>query len=330
MDEIVVVGGGLLGCAVAWELAKAGARVEVLERAVPGAEASSAAAGILAPRMEAHGREPMRATGIESLGMYPGWVAELGADVGFRVCGLVTAYADAPDRDALRLADVREADPLLAGGPGWWLPEEGVVDPRRLVTAVHAAAARAGVRFRTGVEVSRVEADAVVLADGHIARGRVVVCAGAWTGKVPGLARLPVRPVRGQILALEGAAPRGVVFGAGGYLVPRGDRVICGATAEEVGFERGVTAGGILQILTSAVTMAPGLAGARFVEAWSGFRPGTPDDLPILGEVDGVWVASGHFRNGILLAPVTARWMADALLEGAPLPAAFGPGRFAG
>ncbi len=338
-DHVVVVGGGLLGCAVALEVARRGLAVEVLERAIVGAEASSAAAGILAPRLEAHGREPLRSIGVESLAMYPEWVASLGADVGFARTGLLKIVragdpTDSPDVEAVWLdADAaRHAEPGLANDVlgAWLLPDEATLDPRRLLPAVQAAAQAAGVRFRTGEEVASVDADGVTLVSGARVDGRVVVCAGAWTAKVPGLRPLPVRPVRGQLVALSGEPVRHVMFGAGGYLVPRADgRVIAGSTVEEVGFSRGVTAGGVRAVLGTAIALVPDLASASFDGAWSGFRPGTPDDLPVIGEVDGVWVASGHYRNGILLAPLTAKWMADAVVDGTRLPPVFAPGRFA-
>lgn len=338
MESVLIVGGGLLGCAVALELAWRGVPVEVLERAVVGAEASSAAAGILAPRLEAHGQEPMRSVGIESLELYPSWVERLGRDVGFQRCGLLLAVLEgqevpSPDVDARWVDDARALEPAL--GPAvrgaWWLPEEATVDTRRLLPAVHAAAEEAGAAFRVGTVVKHVHAGGVELEDGTRLRGRVVVCAGAWTGEVPGLAALPVRPVRGQLAGLQGVPLQRVVFGAGGYLVPRADaRVVCGATMEEVGFSRGVTAAGVRQVLDTAMRLAPALGGAAFEGAWSGFRPGTPDGLPILGQVDGVWVASGHYRNGILHAPFTARRMAGALLDNSPLPLEFAPQRFQG
>jgi len=324
-DRYVVVGGGLLGCATALELARRGARVTVLERVVPGAEASSAAGGILAPRMEAHGNAGLRALGLESLAMYPGWVASLAADVDLRWDGLARVVfpgedpaAACPDRDAHWRDDL----PGLAL-PGWELPGEGSLDPRKLVAAVHAAVVAAGVDVRGGAEVVEVGPTRVRLADGSTHEGRTIVCAGAWTARVPGLEGLPVRPVRGQMVVVKGeVAPPSVVFASGGYLVPRPDgRVLVGSTMEEVGYTRGVTVAGVQHLLALATRLLPGLREAALLETWSGFRPGTPDGLPYLGEIGGVYVASGHFRNGILLAPLTARWVADALLRGEPVPA---------
>ena len=227
--RFVVVGAGLSGCAVAHALATRGAQVDVLERAVPGAEASSAAAGILAPRMEAHGHEPLRSLGIASLGMYPEWLAALERDSGLtadfsrpgllRVVGEQADPAEMkPDREAVWLEGAvlhrRESSLASPWAAAWWLPDECAVDPRKLMRAVHAAAAGAGARFHTGMTVDRVDADGVTGTSGERFRGVVVVCAGAWTGRIPGLAHVPVRPVRGQLVALQGGiGPRHVLFG---------------------------------------------------------------------------------------------------------------------
>jgi glycine oxidase len=139
-----------------------------------------------------------------------------------------------------------------------------------------------------------------------------------------------VRPVRGQLVALEGVTLRRVVFGAGGYVVPRPAepaRVLVGATVEEAGFDKAVTAAGLHQVLATGMALAPALGGARVADHWAGLRPGTPDELPLLGCVDGVWVVSGHYRNGVLLAPWTAHTMRDAVLGGAPVPSAFSVSR---
>jgi glycine oxidase len=335
MDGVVVVGGGLLGCAVAHALSPS-RKVVLLERAVLGAEASSAAAGILAPRVEAHGHEPMRTFGIASLDAWEGWLRGLGVApsvVGFARCGvLVRAAEDAPpDVDARWIPDASSLEPALGGGGAWSLPEEGVVDPRRVMPVLRAAVRDAGVSVRTGDPVVEVRPDAVRLASGETVRGEVVVCAGAWTARVPGVPSVPVRPVRGQLVALEGVGLGRVVFGPGGYVVPRPaepGRVIAGATVEEAGFVREVTAAGLGAVLATAQRLAPALSGARVVAHWAGLRPGTPDAMPVLGRVDGTWIASGHYRNGVLLAPWTAGAVAAAVRDGAPLPAAWSPSRF--
>lgn len=344
-ERVVVVGGGLQGCSLALELARRGRAVTVLERAIPGAEASSAAAGILAPRMEAHGQEPLRSLGVRSLELYPGWVEELrrrsGVDPEHRNNGLLRLVQRGedpaqlqPDLEAVwwTAAELRRAEPAVAPRlqGAWRLPTEGVVDTRRLVDAAHLAARSAGAEFHTGVAVEAVWEHGVRLVDGVELHGTVVVCAGAWTGKVPGLGALPVRPVRGQLASLRPAdLPGHTLFLTGGYLVPRPDgRLIVGTTVEDVGFTRGVTVAGVSQVLATAAKALPAVGDAELLECWSGFRPTTPDHLPILGEVEGVWVSSGHYRNGILLAPLSARLLADALLEGAPLPTELGPQRF--
>ncbi len=333
--DVIVVGGGLMGCAVAHALAARGASVTLLERAVVGAEASAAAGGILAPRVEAHGLEPMRTYGLRSLELYEPWIRSLGVEpehIGFDRCGVVVVREAAPDPDAERCDDVRALEPGLAAAAGWWLPEEGVLDPRLLLRAVSIAARGAGVRVRVGDTVAAVHAGAVLLADGSALRGTVVVCGGAWTSTIAGLEGVPVRPIRGQMAALEGVALRRVVFGPRGYLVPRpasaAPRVVVGATVEDVGFDKRVTAGGLRDVLDHAVRLAPRLADAELVETWAGLRPATPDDLPLIGALDGVFLASGHYRNGILLAPITAAWMAAAVLDGQAPPAAVDPGRF--
>jgi glycine oxidase len=298
---------------------------------VPGAEASSAAAGILAPRVEAHGDEAARGLGLESLAMYEDWLASLGDDAGFVRSGVLVVDEAQPDADArpVRGAALAALAPGLHAPAGWWFPDEARLDTRRLIPAVHAAAVRAGVRFRTGAEVEALLDDGVALVGGERIGGEVVVCAGAWTARVAGLAAVPVRPVRGQLVALGGPPPWSpVVFGAGGYLVPRADELVVGSTVEEVGFARGVTAAGMLAILGRAVALAPGLAERPVTRQWSSFRPGSPDGRPLVGRTARAWVASGHYRNGLLLAPLTARRLVAALLDGTPLPPAWSPARF--
>lgn len=327
-----------MGSAIALELARRGRKVTVLEKVVVGAEASSAAGGILAPRFEAHGDEELRELGVASLDLYPAWVKGLGADVGYRVSGLVVVVHPGetsvePDREAEWVDGeaARGVDPGL--NPElqglWYLPHEAVIDTRRLVPAVKACALRHGVCFREHAEVTEVHPDSVTLTTGDREQGEVIVAAGAWTARVPGFADLPIRPVRGQMVAIK--APgivRHVVFGVGGYVVPREDEVVVGSTMEEVGFTRGLTARGLTHVLSVGMRHVPRLADAPFDRAWSAFRPGSPDAKPILGRVNGVWVASGHFRNGILLAPYTARLIADAVVDGAALPSSCRPDRF--
>lgn len=348
--QFVVVGAGLHGCALAWELARRGGDVVLVERGVPGAEASTAAAGILAPSVEAWAHPaavgPVEGEGAdegvaammgrESLRRYPEWIHQIEAASNLQVLlhlGGVIVAGDAGPIGAHRVgaAEMATLESGLAPGRSGWLAEgEGWLDPRALAPAVHAAALSAGVRC-VQAEALGVGEGEVLTASGAL-QGTVVVCAGAWTAQVPGLTALPVRPLRGQVLALR--SPPGfrlgrVVFGAGGYLVPRVDgRVLVGSTMEDVGFLRGVTDEGLARLRATARQLCPALADAEELQTWSGFRPSTPDGLPLLGTVRGIWVASGHHRNGILLAPYTAMSVADAILQGAPLPPSLRADRF--
>src|SRR5512137_1394057 len=336
-SHVVVVGAGLQGCGVALRLAQAGRDVVVLERSIPGAEASSAAGGILSPGVEAE-PGPFHDLCTESLARFPSFVDEVerlsGLWVGFRAAGTLEVALD--DRVAQVLAG-RAAQLERAGVPVEALDGEAA---RLLGRALHVAAARAGARFLPGgvrgVVVEGGRATGVDHDAGRIQAPAVVLAAGAWTLQVAGHGLPPgaIRPVRGQIAVLDTRPPLlgRVVFSDRGYVVPRPDgRILCGATMEEAGFERAVTAGGLLHALSLAVEIAPALASAPVVESWSNFRPATPDGLPILGpaDVEGLFHATGHYRNGVLLAPVTADAVAAAVL-GRPAPvdlAPFGPAR---
>jgi glycine oxidase len=346
--DVVVVGGGVIGCALATELAARGRAVTVLERAEPGAEASGAAAGMLAPQAEARARDAFFDLALESRGLYPAWVRSLqeetGVEVGYRRTGLLHCdFAGAPAGSlAAQIAWQRAAGldvvelrvdelPDELGGrlcpevaAAAYFPEEGVVDPRRLTRAAWLLADRRGVRVRTGVAVlgfrieggvcRGVETDA-----GTLLADAVVDAAGAWAAFDSSLPlSVPVEPVRGQIVELHlRERPLSTILSCDDvYIVPRADgTVLLGSTVEHVGFRKEVTAEAVERLIAGAVRFVPELARARFVTAWSGLRPGTPDGLPILGpcRVPGLFFAAGHFRNGILLAPVTALAVADAV-----------------
>ncbi len=356
--DVVVIGAGIQGTAVAFRLVQQGARVVVLERSVPGAEASSAAAGILSPGVEALEPGPFYELCAASLERYRAFAEEVerlsGVWVGYRGGGTLEVALD----DEVVAALAGRAAKLDKGGipvevlddgaarrlePGLsdktrgalWFPGEASVDPRLLGRALHLAADRAGARFQTGqvrrIAVEGGRAAGVDHESGRIAAGAVVLAAGSWSLQVEGhgLPAGAVRPVRGQIAVLDTRPPllSRVVFSDKGYVVPRADgRILCGSTMEEVGFEKAVTASGLLHVLGLAVEIAPRLASAPLVESWSNFRPATPDGSPILGPgpVPGLYYAAGHYRNGILLAPITADAV-SAVVLGRPPPVDLAP-----
>jgi len=341
--DLVVIGGGIIGLSAARAAAGKGLRVRVLERDGFGGGATRAAAGMLSPLAEADsGGGPFLELGLRSLRMYGAWVEELedasGVRVEFRQSGkLLPARSDGieeglPKRGVLArehgIAVEWLSDDALAGeasglGPEWrsalLIHDDYRVDSRALTRALVGAATRDGIVLSEGHMVSALLRDGdrvtgVTLADGsRVEAGAVLLAAGAWSAQVGSLPRpLGVRPVRGQMLALmpEELPSRRVIEAGGIYLVPRDDgRVLVGATVEDAGFREGNTALGIRTLLDAATKLAPSLDGARILEMWSGFRPGTPDGHPILGpdpDVEGLLIATGHYRNGILLAPITA------------------------
>jgi glycine oxidase len=360
--DAIVVGGGLIGLACAWRAAEAGLAVTVVDDA-PGSGASHVAAGMLAPVTEVtYGEEDLLRLAIASARRWPAFAADLeaaaGVDVGYRQLGtlLVGATADdtrvlddlhrfqrALDLDVERLRSraCREREPLLSPRVrgGLLAREDHQVDPRRVVEALLAAAAAAGVSFRrdrvAGIEVGGGRVRGVTLSDGtSVATPRVLLAAGCWSGRIGGLpqeARPPVRPVKGQLLRLRStdgdpvlsASVRGLVHGRGVYLVPRGDgRLVVGATQEERGFDTTVTAGAVRELLDDAAAIVPGVDELELVEVLAGLRPGTPDNGPLIGRtaVAGLVLATGHHRNGVLLTPVTADAVAALLTGGEPDP----------
>jgi glycine oxidase len=350
--DVVVVGAGIQGASVALRLAQSGRRVIVLERAIPGAEASSAAGGILSPGVEALEPGPFYALCRASLARYAGFVREVeassGMSVGYRALGtlevalddeharVLAGRAEKLEREGLPVqvldgAAVRVLEPGLSeqARGALFFADEASLDPRPLARAVYVAASRAGATFLTG-EVRRIRteggrATGVDHAGGRIDADAVVLAAGSWSLLVEGhgLPAGAVRPVRGQIAVVDTRPPllSRVVFSGNGYVVPRPDgRILCGSTMEDVGWEKAVTAGGLRHVLEVAIEIAPSLAQAPVVETWSNFRPASPDGEPILGEgtIPGLFYATGHTRNGILLAPITADAIAAAVTGGAP------------
>jgi glycine oxidase len=364
--DVAVIGGGIMGCAVALRLCQRGLGVTVIERGIPGAEASSAAAGILGPQMEAEGPGPLLELGLKSRALYPALAAELrdltGIDVGYDRSGvLAVAFDEAGEaalsaRRAWQLARGLRVDSLSgeaararepALGPAvraaLAFNDDAQVVARELARAFSQAAAGAGARFLTGRYVRRVLINNGAVTglelDGDVLpAATVVVAAGSWSGLVEGAGVPPaiVRPARGQLVSIETRPPlfRHVVSAPGGYLVPRRDgTVLAGSTVEMAGFRKEVTVGGLAAILTLARMVIPALADAPVTGSWSNFRPFTEDHLPVMGAtaVRGLVLATGHFRNGILLAPITAQAIAELIATGkAPIDLApFAIDRFA-
>jgi glycine oxidase len=350
MDDVLVIGGGAIGCASALALAKRGARVRLVECAHVGAEASSAAAGILGAYVEAHDTGPLTQLCFRSLAMYAGWTAMLadstGIDVGHRPSGSMRVYADrdAFERESRAMhealgddaqpLDATEARALEVGltatmAGALRFRKDCRIDPPALMRAVEGATRNAGVTITENDGVARIlvedgRATGVALESGAIVRaGAVVLTAGAWSPlEGSGLAPGWVEPIRGQMIELRmRSRPLDhVVFGPGAYLSPRDDgRVIVGSTQEHAGFHKAVTVRGVRGLLEGAAALVPAVEDAEISRMWSGLRPATPDGAPLLGPgaVPGLIVATGHFRNGILLAPITGEIVA-VLVSGAP------------
>jgi glycine oxidase len=333
--DAVIVGGGIIGLASAWRATQRGLRVCVVEREnAAGRGATAAAAGVLAPDPETPG---FTALARRSAELWPAFADELraatGIDPGYTRCGsLVLSFDDSrPDGEWLEAHELHALEPGLAEDcrGAALLEQDAQVDPRR---AVDALCALLGDAVRTRTDVVELDPQGVVLADGSRIEGeRVVLAAGAWTARRLAK-RLPIVPVKGQTLRLRGPLPATrIIRSEHVYVVPRasGETVI-GATIEDAGFDTSVTDEATETLLRQAIRAVPAVAGLEVVEAIASLRPRTPDDGPLIGEWEGLLVASGHFRNGILLAPITAESVAAVLLgEEPPLEAApFGPGRF--
>jgi glycine oxidase len=340
--DVVVVGAGVIGLASAWRAAQRGLTVLVVERDEPGAGASGVAAGMLAPVTEAEfGEQALLELNLAGAQAWPAFAAELsersGLGTGYRASGALVAAADRDDGEELRRLyrfqqslgldvdwlggrDARRLEPRLSPRVSGAIhaPGEAHVEPRAVVRALVAALKHEGGEILRATAAA-VAPDAVTLDDGtRIGAEHVVVAAGCWTGAFAGAPA--VRPVKGQILRLRGAEPltERLVRTPRCYVVSRANgEVVVGATVEERGFDTTVTAGGVHRLLEAAWEVLPDIEELELVEAAARLRPATPDNVPVIGERDGVVWATGHYRNGVLLAPVTADAVIG-ILTGAP------------
>lgn len=360
--DIVVIGAGVIGAASAWRLAQAGLRVTLLERTGPAAGASSAALGVLQFHAKPNAHPAYQHLSFHSRDLYPALLDELAETIGERVpyftagqLNLALAEADWPDLEALYAANAalglpaerltaeacRQLEPGLTPRTlgGVLFPNDAWVDNTALTVALTRAAERAGAKFVPAPVTRLLHLDGRVI--GVEAGGQtypadwVVLAAGCWSGEIEGVPALPVAPVRGQALIVDGQPVQRVVSAPCGYLVPKPlhDQTLVGATVEHVGYDNNLTAGGLAEVLAAGIEIAPAIQSSVFAGAWAGLRPAMPDGLPCVGPFAGLpnlIAAAGHFRNGILQAPATAA-VVCALVTGTALPfdiAGLRPDRF--
>lgn len=360
--DVLIIGGGIVGSAVARELARTGRTVAIVEAGGLSGQGWRSAAGLLAPQVEAHVEDPLLEVGLAGREYYVAAKDELeresGLDIGLTLSGILQLAAGEPEAERLRelVATQRQhglycdwLDPAeVAGQWPWlgssagalWAPQDGHVDPARLVNALINDGDRRGVRRIEDRIVSLDTVDGRVLGargeKGRYPAGACVIAAGAWSGRLQGLPRpLSVEPVRGQMLAM--ARPHGlddvVLYGFGHYLLTRRDEVLVGATMEHAGFVAETTETGLERIHRAAERLCPPILGIPVGRSWAGLRPGTPDGLPIIGpepRTQGLWYATGHGRNGVLLAGITGVVLGQMMAGEATLESvsAFRPERF--
>ena len=352
--DVAIVGGGAIGLACAWRLAQKGARVELFERGQIGREASHAAAGMLAAQCEAavhpptqhreySGRDAFFDLCLQSRALYANFAAEL---LDFTGCDIELSLKNAPtsdwrtpgifyvsnenDAETLHHFETQKQNGLRAeysrhaDRSAVWLEDEGQVDNRKLVAALKIACEKSGVILHENSPMS--------LEDARQIGEKVLVCGGAWSEKIAPELSIKIRPVAGEVLSSRPAQKlEKILYSRDVYLVPRRDgRVLIGATMAERGFDKSISKSSRESLLNGACALVPGASDWTIEEHWAGLRPASEDGLPILGgsEIENVFVATGHFRNGILLTPITAQLIANCVLQNAEISSAFSPSRF--
>ncbi len=343
--DVVIIGGGVIGLSLAVDLRESGAIVTVLDRHQPGHEASWAAGGMLAP-CEAGPQPLFRKLAKLSAEMYPSFVHRLrdesGVNIDFNTHGTILFVESETIEEGKPLSpeEVRALEPdLTYSGMARWLPE-ACVDPRQLTEALVKTALHAGVNVASGAEVTHIQiqegrAIGAITTKSRYMAPTIVNCAGAWSGQFSPVT-VPTRPIKGQMLALVSErrdVVRHVIRGNGVYVIPRGDgRIVIGATVEDVGFDKRVDPKVIQRMHQAAAVLVPKLGQALIHEDWAGLRPCAPDKLPIMGKTSlaGYYVSTGHYRDGILLAPIAAKLMTQVVLGRTPECdlTDFSPGRF--
>lgn len=355
--DALVIGGGAIGCAIAWRLGQAGLRVAVIERGELGREASHAAGGMLAPLAEANQADDFFHLCVQSRALYADFARELrrasGIDIEYRTEGtLYLSLTEADDEELehrwqwqhaaglnvkrLSAACLRKLEPLVNESLRWALkfPDDHQVNNRQLARALAVAAQMVKVELLTHTEAQRLLIEpcagqkqivGVATTRGKLRAAAVIIAAGSWSSLLPAderPARFTVEPVRGQMIAVEMPAPplRHVIYSRRAYLVPRaGGFLIAGSTTELAGYDQRTTAGGMTSIIARAMEIMPRFGELAITETWAGLRPHVADDLPVLGadpHINGLFHATGHYRNGILLCPVTAQVISDLIVKG--------------